>query len=247
MEQAVVTPQDISGLTDELANELRTNYGAYYLAMNPTYEYTYFQQELIAPVLERITIGDPQFLRTIVPMPFRHSKTEECIENFYPFWFGNHPGEHALLLTYNEKLARKSGRRIRDQMRTPLYEALFPESALNPASKATTEFGTVSGSMFYAAGFKGTINGLGFGLLGIDDAHKNREEAMSTVVMESIRDIYTSVIRTRLEPNAAIMIIGTRWTPGDLAGWRIDCDGAWDYLMNRPYEDVPKEAANAPG
>lgn len=56
----------------------------------------------------------------------------------------------------------------------------------------------------------------------VDDPVKNREEAESETVRESIIDWYTSTFYTRLAPGGGILVIQTRWHEGDLAGWLLD-------------------------
>lgn len=52
----------------------------------------------------------------------------------------------------------------------------------------------------------------------IDDPIKNQEEAYSDKVRESVWDWYRTTFYTRQEPNAAIIIVQTRWHADDLSG-----------------------------
>jgi len=53
----------------------------------------------------------------------------------------------------------------------------------------------------------------------IDDPHKNWEEAMSPIARERIIEWLNSTLYTRLEPNASIIVIQTRWHERDLTGY----------------------------
>lgn len=220
---------------DGLLEELRSNYGAFFLAQNPGYGYAHFQQEIVAPALEQVIVG--KINRLMLFMPFRASKSDLVTCNFVPYYLGHNPTHTVISLSYGHKLAQEFGRKVRNYMSTELYAALFPHSVIRKDSRAKDDFMTEAGGQYHAAGFAGTINGLGANLLLIDDPCKNRQEAMSEVIRKRDRDIYTAVMRTRLEPGAAIIMVTTRWTPGDLPGWRIEEDGAWDYLRNCPYAD----------
>ena len=55
----------------------------------------------------------------------------------------------------------------------------------------------------------------------IDDPVKNREDAESPNVKESVQDWYTSTAYTRLAPGGGILLIMTRWADDDLAGWLL--------------------------
>ena len=221
-----------------LLDELRANYGAYYLAMNPEFEYSHYQQNIIAPALEEVCVGD--LTRLMIFMPFRHAKSDLVTKNFVPFYFGHHPANTVISLSYGHKLARSFGRAVRDYMQTDLYKTLFPEAIIRRDSRAKDDFTTVSGGHYYAAGFDGTINGLGANLLLIDDPNKNAQDAMSEQVQSFQRDLYNSIIRSRLEPHAAIVMVTTRWSPGDLPGWRIRDDGAVDYIRGGQFTDEPQ-------
>ena len=68
----------------------------------------------------------------------------------------------------------------------------------------------------------------------IDDPVKNWEEAQSVTVSEGAWEWFQSTARTRLQPNAAIVVCMTRWHPDDLVGrlLKADADGGehWEHL-----------------
>jgi len=216
---------------------LRTDYEAFALAIHPDWDETYFQAEILAPYLEGIAACDKDYNRLIFTLPFRYSKTELCVETFIPFYFGHNPDHPVIFISYGKAISRKSGRAIREIMKSDLYVELFPESALTRFSRASDEFETVSGGKFFAGGFDVGVNGRGAKLLFIDDPHKNLQDVNSELERENVRRIYNSVVRTRCEPGAAIAIGGVRWTPSDMIGWRISEDGAWDEIRKRPYDE----------
>jgi len=225
-------------MSSDLFTTLRNDFGAYYLAVNPEFDYTHYQQAVIAPALEKVCVGEID--RLMIFLPFRHSKSKLVTENFVPWYLGHHPDKTVISLSYGHKLARTFGRSVRDYMQTDLYKQLFPASLVRKDSRAKDDFTTISGGHYYAAGFDGTINGIGAALVIIDDPNKNAQDAMSEQVQSFQRDLYNSVIRTRLEPDAAIIMVTTRWSPGDLPGWRIRDDGAVDYIRGGRFTDEPQ-------
>lgn len=226
-------------------DDIRTNYGLFYLACEPSYNYAYFQQELLAPVYERIVAGDPMMKRVAVNMAFRHSKTDMGTKKLIPFIFGHHPTATVILLAYQKALARSFGREIRDLMRSDFYAELFPQSVIKKTSRASDEFETVSGGKFFAGGFDTGVNGRGANYFIVDDPHKNKEDVTSETIITKWKSIYNNVARTRLEPGGSILVNSTRWAPQDLMGWRYSEDGAWDYLQNCPYTDNDAVAPKA--
>lgn len=69
-----------------------------------------------------------------------------------------------------------------------------------------------------AAGIGGTITGFGADVLLIDDAVKNAEQAASKTWQDKTWTWYTETAFDRLEPNASVVILMTRWNPNDLTG-----------------------------
>ena len=217
-------------------DDIRASYSLFFHAMNPSYHTTYFQEEILIPALERVVAGDAELKRLCNVLPFRHSKSDLGTVNFIPFYFGHNPTHSVMLLAYGKRLSRSFGRAIRDMMqKNELYAELFPDSIIRQSSRANDEFETVSGGKFIAGSFETGINGVGAQLVCIDDPCKNREEALSDTVMSRVRSVYTNVIRTRCEPDAAIVINSTRWTPNDLIGWRIGEEGATNYFTGEEY------------
>jgi predicted phage terminase large subunit-like protein len=68
------------------------------------------------------------------------------------------------------------------------------------------------------AGVGGPLMGKGADILIIDDPVKNHEEALSPTCRQKTWDWYLSTAKTRLQPNASVIIIMTRWHDEDLVG-----------------------------
>jgi predicted phage terminase large subunit-like protein len=84
-----------------------------------------------------------------------------------------------------------------------------------------------------AAGVGGAITGFGADIFIIDDPFKNQQEADSEVARERVFEWYQSVVRTRLEPDGAIILIMTRWHQKDLAGRILENEDGWK-IINLP-------------
>lgn len=87
---------------------------------------------------------------------------------------------------------------------------------------AVKHWETPEGGGLWAAGVGGSITGKGFHLGIIDDPLKNAEEANSEVIREKHKEWYSSTFYTRQEPDAAIVIIQTRWHEDDLSGYLLN-------------------------
>lgn len=75
----------------------------------------------------------------------------------------------------------------------------------------------------------------------IDDPHKNRKDADSENQRNTVWDWWTDTARTRLSPEAPVVVIQTRWHEDDLTGRLIaDNPGEWTVL------NIPAQANHRP-
>jgi len=127
------------------------------------------------------------------------------------------PEKNVCVVTYNEDFAKNWGRQTRD-----LYSEWAPElfdTNVRDDVSSVTEWKTNKGGGLRAVGMGGSLTGLGFDLIIIDDPIKNVEEAMSPTVNRRMREWYDSTLRTRLMPGGTIILTMARWTDYDLAAY----------------------------
>lgn len=187
----------------------------------------------IAKALTRVVNGECK--RLMIFMPPRHGKSQLTSE-FFPAWFlGHHPDRYIIATTYAQELADDFGRKVRNQLQDPLYQAIFPECRLSSDSASSSKFNTTAKGSYFAVGAGGPITGRGAHVLLIDDPIKGREDAESETQRRKLKEWYQSVARTRLMPNGAIVVIQTRWHEDDLAGWLLSAHSheKWE-VINLP-------------
>ncbi len=151
-------------------------------------------------------------------LPPRHSKTLFGSGFLPAFYLGNHPDRSVILITYEQELANDLGRRVRNFVTNPLHTRIFPKCHIARDSRSAHRFSTTAGGSFYAVGRGGPITGRGAHLLIIDDPIKNAAEARSETIRRTTFEWYCEVVRTRLQPGGAILLISTRWHEDDLPG-----------------------------
>lgn len=177
----------------------------------------------IAEALERVERGECR--RLMIFAPPRHTKSELASRRF-PAWFmGRNPDKQIITCTYSGEFATDFGREVREIVAGDEYQALFPGVELAEDSKAKGRWHTTAGGVYVAVGVGGPITGRGAHLALIDDPIKNRQDADSEVVRESVWKWYTSTLRTRLMPGGAIVLVLTRWHEDDLAGRLLNASG----------------------
>lgn len=147
-------------------------------------------------------------------MPPRHGKSE-LISKFFPaWWLGHRPDHRVLLASYEAAFAAGWGAKAREVLREQGRSSFGVELG----REASTDWDLTRGGGMATAGVGGPLTGKGANLLLIDDPVKNQEEARSPTLREKLWDWFRSTAMTRLEPQAAAVVVMTRWHEDDLAG-----------------------------
>lgn len=175
------------------------------------YQHLRLISSLIGPAIVR---GGARFIVTVPP---RHGKSE-LISNWVPTWFlHNNPDKKVILASYAQEFASKWGAVVRQNLTdNPLVSI-----PLSKSTKGKKQFQTMAGGQMISVGIGGPITGQGSDLFIIDDPLKNWQDAQSETIRSSQKAWFNTVAQTRLEPNASMIILLTRWHTDDLAGWLL--------------------------
>ncbi len=189
--------------------------------------------QILTRELDKIETGENK--RLIVQMPPRHGKSETVSRKFPAYYIGKNPDKNVILSSYGFNLAKSFSREVRDTLETRAYRTVF-NVGTSPDQRAVNDWNVAGrkGGML-ATGVGGATTGYGADLFIIDDPFKNLEEAESELVREKVWGWYQSVVLTRLEPDARIVLVLTRWHRDDLAGRILedDEDNEWT-VINMP-------------
>lgn len=204
--------------------------------------WTYRYQRYLYKRLADVTSGKTK--RLMVFLPPRHGKSELVTIRYVAWRLLRDPRLNVILGSYNQRLANRFSKRIQRIVETREAESEVwneeegttkePENTQNDRGRqgclpvrsalqtkrlrGVAEWETVGGGVVRAVGVGGGIAGFGAGLVVIDDPVRNRADAESANKRETVDDWFRSDIYTRLEPDAAIILIQTRWHEDDLAG-----------------------------
>lgn len=134
--------------------------------------------------------------RLMVFMPPRHRKSQTANAHFAAWYLGRHPDHSIITASYGSSLAVKFSRQSRNLLREYGSE-LFGVSVAQD-SKAADAWGIEAhyGGLT-AAGVGGPITGKGAHILLVDDPHKDRAEANSQTLRDTVWDWYTNTAVTR--------------------------------------------------
>lgn len=203
---------------------------------NPRYKW-YPHVKQLAQVLQRV--ADGEISRLMVFMPPRHGKSELVSRLFSAYYLYRYPERWVGINSYAAELAYTFSRNAREN-----YTRLG--GLMKDGATAVKHWETGSGGGLWAAGVGGPITGKGFHLGVIDDPIKNAEEAASETVRAKQKDWLDSTFSTREEPDAAIIVIQTRWHEDDISGYLLqkeqDEPDHWHivHLEAIKEEDTPK-------
>ena len=172
---------------------------------------------ILADLLMAIEHGDKD--RACVNIPPRHGKSQ-LVSIFFPAWYlGRNPNKKVMMVSHTTDLAVDFGRKVRNLISTPDYQAIFPTVRLASDSKSAGRWNTSVGGEYYACGVGSALAGRGADLLLVDDPHSEQDVINGNfAVFEKAYEWYTFGARTRLMPGGSVAIIQTRWHMDDLTG-----------------------------
>jgi predicted phage terminase large subunit-like protein len=195
----------------------RESFRDYIVRVHPRYVF-YDHCEKLVSVLQDVANGTKK--RVIILAPPRHGKSETVSRLFPGYLISQWPTEWVGLASYSASLAYKMSRAARDFARKAGV-------SLRGDAEAVAEWETTAGGGLWAVGVGGSATGRGMKWGILDDPIKNAEEAASEVIGERNRDWWNSTWYTRQEPDAALVVMCTRWPgPGDLTGWLLEQETA---------------------
>ena len=175
----------------------------------PNFQF-YKWNEVLIDLLEEVVAG--KLLRLCVQVPPRHGKSQLVSRLFPAYYLLKHQDRNVAVTSYGATLAEGFSRAAR---------AYYVDAGgrLDPASQSVKAWGTEQRGGLWAVGVGGAATGRGAHLGIVDDPLKDRKEAESKAVIDTLRDWYGSTFRTRIEPEGgAIVIVQTRWSEQDLIG-----------------------------
>jgi hypothetical protein len=208
-------------LKSELAKRILARRGLIHFTKRfyPTYQPGWVHQDMARRLEAFLSdVEARKSPRLMLLVPPRHGKSELASIRFAAFALGHHPEWEVINCGYNLDLPMKFSRKVREIVRDPGFNPLFPSCVLDPESQSAEAWNTLSGGGFTAAGVGGGIVGKGAHILIVDDPIKNQEEADSVISRDGLWDWYWSTAYTRLAPGGGVLIIQTWWHDDDLAG-----------------------------
>lgn len=176
--------------------------------------------QIMADAFDRVIQGKCR--RLIINMAPRHTKSEFASHLLPSYFFGHFPEKKIIQTTHTADFSKAWGRKVRNLVATAPYQEVFKGTELVADSKAAGKWSTSAGGEYNAIGTGGNIAGIGADLFIIDDPHSEQDYIRAlggdASAFEDVYEWYQTGPRQRLQPNAAIVIVMTRWHLRDMTG-----------------------------
>ena len=163
----------------------------------------------------------------VVNMPPRHGKSRTATK-FVDWLFGVY-GTSIKVMTgsYNETLSGTFAKQVRDciaEKKTEgitVYNDIFPDTKIKYGEAAAQKWALEGSEQanYLATSPTGTATGFGCNIMIIDDVIKNAEEAYNANTLQKLSSWFTDTMLSRTENGFKLIVIMTRWSNDDLAGF----------------------------
>lgn len=184
----------------------------------------------------------------VVNMPPRHGKSRTATK-FVQWLFGKYGIDKKVMTgSYNETLSGTFAKAVRDVIAEKPTEGILTYGDIFPGTKikygeAAAQKWSLEGSQqanYLATSPTGTATGFGCNIMIIDDLIKNSEDAYNESVLQKQIDWFNNTMLSRTENDFKIIIIMTRWSTKDLAGYVL---ANYDNVVHINYKAVQDDGA----
>lgn len=184
----------------------------------------------------------------VVNMPPRHGKSRSATK-FVQWLFGKYGiGIKVMTGSYNETLSGTFAKQVRDciaEQKTEgitVYSDIFPGTKIKYGEAAAQKW-ALEGSQqanYLATSPTGTATGFGCNIMIIDDVIKNAEEAYNANTLQRLSSWFTDTMLSRTENGFKLIVIMTRWSNDDLAGFIL---ANYDNVVHVNYKAVQDDGS----
>lgn len=183
----------------------------------------------------------------VINMPPRHGKSRTA-GKFVEWVLGINPNEKIMTGSYNEDLSSSFAKSVRDTIASEktlgalVYNDIFPNTRIKDG-EATQKKWALKGSgqaNYLATSPTGTATGFGCTIMIIDDLIKNAQEAYNETVLQKHIDWFNNTMLSRTENGFKLIIIMTRWSSNDLAGYIL---ANYDNVRHIDYKAIQEDGS----
>lgn len=181
----------------------------------------------------------------VINLPPRHGKSRTA-GKLVEWVFGRNNKEKVMTGSYNEILSTTFAKSVRDTIASEktegiiVYNDIFPNTKIKFGESSANKWALDGSNQanYLATSPKGTATGFGCTLMIIDDLIKNVEEAYNDNILQKQIDWFNNTMLSRTETGFKLIIIMTRWSSNDLAGYILE---NYDNVRHINYQAVQKD------
>ena len=171
--------------------------------------------------------GDKKIM--VINMPPRHGKSRTA-GLFVQWLLGKSIKNKIMTGSYNETLSGTFAKSVRDAIAEQptegitVYNDIFPNTRIKYGEAAASKWALEGSGVanYLATSPSGTATGFGCNFMIIDDLIKNAAEAYNETVLNKHIEWFNNTMLSRTENGFKLLIIMTRWTNNDLAGYILN-------------------------
>ena len=171
--------------------------------------------------------GDKKIM--VINMPPRHGKSRTA-GLFVQWLLGKSIKNKIMTGSYNETLSGTFAKSVRDAIAEQptegitVYNDIFPNTKIKHGEAAASKWALEGSGVanYLATSPSGTATGFGCNFMIIDDLIKNAAEAYNETVLNKHIEWFNNTMLSRTENGFKLLIIMTRWTNNDLAGYILN-------------------------
>ena len=171
--------------------------------------------------------GDKKIM--VINMPPRHGKSRTA-GLFVQWLLGKSINNKIMTGSYNETLSGTFAKSVRDAIAEQptegitVYNDIFPNTRIKYGEAAASKWALEGSGVanYLATSPSGTATGFGCNFMIIDDLIKNAAEAYNETVLNKHIEWFNNTMLSRTENGFKLLIIMTRWTNNDLAGYILN-------------------------
>ena len=171
--------------------------------------------------------GDKKIM--VINMPPRHGKSRTA-GLFVQWLLGKSIKNKIMTGSYNETLSGTFAKSVRDAIAEQptegiiVYNDIFPNTKIKHGEAAASKWALEGSGVanYLATSPSGTATGFGCNFMIIDDLIKNAAEAYNETVLNKHIEWFNNTMLSRTENGFKLLIIMTRWSNNDLAGYILN-------------------------
>lgn len=212
----------IDGLLGQFLSELLFaaphDFSAYCEYMSPEEPPGSRLHQLFCETLTAVEAREIQ--RVAVSVPPGAAKSHYWSRMFPTWYLGRNPNHKYLSAAHSQTFAANElGKKCRAIISSDEYRDVFPNTKLDPNSRAAESWGLSNGKGAYQTkGIGQAIAGYRANIGGLDDPFGSRADAESATIRDAAWAWYLDDFMTRMLPESPVAVVATRWHSQDIIG-----------------------------